>query len=130
MPCFMFCPTEYIKGLRRNRGRVSALSAGVYTTTLHVMVDRVKGGGCALPTAPGWADFTIVMECTPETLPLRVYSVFCHVSSVYLVQHDYEILREEKVKINKYMLIIFLIFLSRLLNIHPISHPNTLEVDP
>jgi hypothetical protein len=31
---------------------VSALSAGAYTTTLLVMVDRVKGGGL------GWADFT------------------------------------------------------------------------
>ncbi len=48
---------------------------------------------------------------------------FPAVSSVYLVQHEYEILREAKVKINKCMLIIFL---SRLLNIHPISHPNTL----
>ncbi len=51
------------------------------------------------------------------------FMFFPAVSSVYLVQHEYEILREAKVKINKYMLIIFL---SRLLNIHPISHPNTL----
>ncbi len=27
------------------------------------MVDRVKGGG----HAPGWADFTIMTECTPES---------------------------------------------------------------
>jgi hypothetical protein len=53
------------------------------------------------------------------------FMFFPAVSSVYLVQHEYEILREAKVKIDKYMLIIFL---SRLLNIHthPISHPNTL----
>ncbi len=47
--------------------------------------------------------------------------MFCPVSSVYLVQYEYEILREAKVKINKYKLIIFL---SRSLNIHPISHPK------
>ncbi len=44
----------------RNRGRISALSAGVHTTTLLVMVDRVKA------FSPGWADFTCMMECTPE----------------------------------------------------------------
>jgi hypothetical protein len=31
-------------------GSVSALSAGVYTTTLYVMVNIVKGGGRAPPT--------------------------------------------------------------------------------
>jgi hypothetical protein len=46
----------------------SALSAGVYTTTLLVMVDRVKGRA---PLAlAGWVDFTIMMECM-----LCVYSV-------------------------------------------------------
>jgi hypothetical protein len=33
----------------RNRRSVSALSAGSYTTTLLVVVDRVKGGGRATP---------------------------------------------------------------------------------
>ncbi len=39
---------------------VSALSAGAYTTTLLVMVNRVKGGGRAPSPSPGWADFTIM----------------------------------------------------------------------
>jgi hypothetical protein len=43
---------------------VSALSAGEYTTTLLVMVDRVKGGG--MHPLPGWDEFTIMLECTPE----------------------------------------------------------------
>ncbi len=37
--------TEYIKGQRRNRESVSALSAGAHTTTLYVMVDIMNGGG-------------------------------------------------------------------------------------
>ncbi len=52
------------KGLRRNRRSVSALSAGAYTTTLLMMVDRVKRGGRAPPPSSGWAEFTIMMECT------------------------------------------------------------------
>jgi hypothetical protein len=34
--------------------------------TPKILVDRVKGGGRVLhpPTAPGWADITIMMECT------------------------------------------------------------------
>ncbi len=46
---------------------VSALSAGAYTTTLYLMVDRVKRGGRAPPPSPGWANFSIIMECTPES---------------------------------------------------------------
>jgi hypothetical protein len=35
-----------------------------YTASLLVIVDRVKGGGRAPPPpSPGWADFTIMMEC-------------------------------------------------------------------
>ncbi len=37
-----------------------------YTTTLYVMVEKVKGGGRAPPPppSPGWADFSIMMEYT------------------------------------------------------------------
>jgi hypothetical protein len=52
---------------RAEIGGVSALSAGVYTTTKLVMVDRVKGGGREPTPSPGWAEFTIMMECTPES---------------------------------------------------------------
>jgi hypothetical protein len=50
-------PTETIKGKIRNRGKVSALSAGAYTTILYVMVDKVKGDGRAPPplSSPAWA---------------------------------------------------------------------------
>jgi hypothetical protein len=48
---------------------VSSLSSGAYTTTLLVMVDRVKRGGRAPPPphSSDWADFTIVKEFTPES---------------------------------------------------------------
>jgi hypothetical protein len=52
----------------RNRGSVSALSAGAYTTTLHVIVDRVKGGGRA-PSPSLWD------VRKKWSLPLCVYSV-------------------------------------------------------
>jgi hypothetical protein len=44
-----------------------ALSARAYTTTLLVIVDRVRGDGRAPPPSPGWAEFTIMMECTRES---------------------------------------------------------------
>jgi hypothetical protein len=41
------------------------------------MVDIVKGGGRARPRSPAWADFTLMMECTPESGNCySVYSVF------------------------------------------------------
>jgi hypothetical protein len=52
--------TEYIYC----RGREEIGRA--YTTTLLVMVDRVKGRGHAPPPSPGWADFAIMMECTTQ----------------------------------------------------------------
>jgi hypothetical protein len=59
---------------------VSARSAGAYAATLYVMVDKVKGGGRAPPPSPGWHDFSIMMECTPE-------SGFCH--SIYVSIDSY-----------------------------------------
>jgi hypothetical protein len=54
-----------------------------HNPTLLVMVDRVKGGWRAaahpLPS-PGWADFTLMMECTPES-----GRGHCHCHSVYSV---------------------------------------------
>ncbi len=37
----------------RNRGSVPALSAGMYTTTLYVMVGIMKGRGREIPTRTG-----------------------------------------------------------------------------
>jgi hypothetical protein len=56
-------------GIEEKQGEctVYVLSAGAYTTTMLVMVDRVKGGGVHPPPSPDWADFTIMMECTPES---------------------------------------------------------------
>ncbi len=43
---------------------------------LYVMVDTVKGIGVHPPPSPDWADFTIMMECTPESGHCQpVYSV-------------------------------------------------------
>jgi hypothetical protein len=52
--------------LQWNRVSVSAHSAGAYTATLLVMVNVVKGGGRAPPTLTSQANFTLMMECTPE----------------------------------------------------------------
>ncbi len=53
---------------------VSAHSAGAYTATLLVMVNVVKGGGRALPTLTSQANFTLMIECTPESG--RYHSVY------------------------------------------------------
>jgi hypothetical protein len=67
--CICF-DTEKKKGIS-----VPTLSAGAYTTTLYVVVDRVKGGGLAPLPIPGLAEFTIMLEFTP--LPLYLYSLVC-----------------------------------------------------
>ncbi len=46
------------------------LECTVYTATLLVMV---KGVGVYHPPSPAWANFTLMMECTPESS--RCYSV-------------------------------------------------------
>jgi hypothetical protein len=56
----VFSYTEEKRVWKRNSRSVTALSAGEYTTTWLVMVDRVKGGGRALPTL-------IMMDCTLES---------------------------------------------------------------
>jgi hypothetical protein len=86
----------------RGRGEIggvylSALSAGAYeyTTTLNVIVDIVQGGESAPhPPSPAWVDFTLMMECTPESGRCHsVYSVVralrCH--SVYSVVRALEL---------------------------------------
>ena len=62
--------TEYIQEKRWNTGSVSALSAGAYTVTLLVMVIEWKGVGVQPPPSPARADFSIMMECTPEKLAI------------------------------------------------------------
>jgi hypothetical protein len=44
---------------------VSAHSAGAYTATVYVLVTKVKGGGRA--PSPAWSNFSIMMECMPES---------------------------------------------------------------
>ena len=56
------------------RVSVSAHSAGAYTATLLVMVMVVKGGGRAPLTLISQANFTLMMECTPESG--RYHSVY------------------------------------------------------
>ncbi len=52
-----------------NRGNVSVLSAGAYSATLFVIVTIVNRVGRApppSPLSPARADFTIMIDCTPE----------------------------------------------------------------
>ncbi len=42
---------------------ICALSSGAYTTILLVS----EKGGVHPPPSPGWDEFTIMMECTPES---------------------------------------------------------------
>ncbi len=69
-------PSEYI-GVEMNRVSVSALSAGAYTATLYVMVNRVKWGGREPPTLTSMGKFFHHdgMYARKRTLPLCVYSV-------------------------------------------------------
>jgi hypothetical protein len=47
-------------------------AAGAYTTTWYMMVDLVRGAG----RADAWANFSIMMECSPESgYRHSVYSV-------------------------------------------------------
>jgi hypothetical protein len=78
---------------------VSAHSAGAYTATLLVMVNGMKGGG-RVPPSPAWANFTLMMECTPESSRcFSVYSVtrtdppptaghFCDESKTQFIDHQ------------------------------------------
>jgi hypothetical protein len=57
-------------------GSVSALSAGVQTTTLYAILDIGKRGGRGAPPVQAWGDFTLMLECTPDSGHCRtVYSV-------------------------------------------------------
>jgi hypothetical protein len=73
--------TEYIFS---NRVSVSAHSAGAYTATLLVMVQysicNEKGVGGLPPPTPAWANFTLMMECLPESS--RCFSVYSVVEKV------------------------------------------------
>jgi hypothetical protein len=67
--------TEYIFLLEMKQGSVSAHSAGSYIATLLVMVNVMKGGWAfSPPPSPGWVNFTLMMECTPESS--HCYSVY------------------------------------------------------
>ncbi len=51
-----------------------AHSAEAYTAILQVMVNVMKGGARAPPPSPAWANFTLMIECLPESS--RCYSVY------------------------------------------------------
>jgi hypothetical protein len=52
-----------------NPKRICPLSWSVHcSTTLYVMIDIVKGDGCVQPPPPPvWANFTLMVECKPES---------------------------------------------------------------
>jgi hypothetical protein len=59
---------------------VSALSAGVYTTTLYMLVRYSERGWACTPHPEARADLTLMMECTPESGHCHsVYSVVFHI---------------------------------------------------
>ncbi len=75
----MVVHTEYIFLLEMKQVSVSAHSAGVYTATLLVMVNVVKGGRHAPPPSQARANFTLMIECTPECDCCdSLYSVVVH----------------------------------------------------
>ncbi len=56
----------------KGRGEIGGLDLTsqlkrTYTSTLLVIVDGVKGRRHTPPGSPGWAEFTIMMECTSES---------------------------------------------------------------
>ena len=58
---------------------MSAHSAGAYTATLLVRVNVMGGGGRAPPPSLARTDFTLIIECTPESSGCNsVYSVVVH----------------------------------------------------
>ena len=64
------------------------MDSGVYTATLLVMVNVMKGGGRP-PPSPAWANFTLMMECTSESS--RYYSVYSIVHTFLLDQPAYSL---------------------------------------
>ncbi len=59
---------------------MSAFSAEAYTTTVLMMVDRVKGGGCATPpplTRLGWIYHHEGMYARKLPLPVYLYFLVC-----------------------------------------------------
>ncbi len=46
---------------------MSAYSAGAYTATLLVMVNVMRGGGHPPPNVTARTNFTLMIECTPES---------------------------------------------------------------
>ncbi len=61
----------------------SALSAGAYTTTLFVMVDRVKGVGVHPPPSLPGGNFSIMIECMPESAWPLPLCVFCGLNNYF-----------------------------------------------
>jgi hypothetical protein len=75
-------PQSTYRGRDENKGSVSALSAGVHTATLYVMVTKVKGGGGAppSPSSQGWFFHHDEMYARNRLLPLCVHSVSVAIS--------------------------------------------------
>ncbi len=71
------CYTQYI-GVEMKYGEcICPPSWSVYTATLYVMANKMKGVGLHPPLSPAWANFCIIMDCTSE-------SGHCHALCVYL----------------------------------------------
>jgi hypothetical protein len=61
---------------QRIGGRVEIGGVYLLTVARHGRY-RMKGGGSAPPASQGWADFSIVMECTPESGRCHALCLLC-----------------------------------------------------
>jgi hypothetical protein len=59
---------------RVEKGRVYLPSQLERTPQVCIIVDIVKGGGACTPPFPAWADFSIMINCSPESG--RCHSVY------------------------------------------------------
>jgi hypothetical protein len=68
----------------------SSAGAYMYTATLLVMVNVMKGGGRACTPSPAWANFTLMMNCTSERR--RYYSVYSVIHTLGTGNHINQII--------------------------------------
>jgi hypothetical protein len=83
---------------------VSCHSAGAYTATLLVSGDgkcNERGWACTPPPLPAWANFTLLMECTPESS--RCYSVYSVVCSWTKASLDQPVSCHEDQRVDGYV---------------------------
>jgi hypothetical protein len=65
--------------VHRDRDEIGeCVSAGVYTATLCVIKNILKGGGVQPPPSPDWTNFFIMIKCTPESDSCHSVCTLCY----------------------------------------------------